>query len=64
MHLDYAFARHDGLRRLQATIYAPNVASARVAEKCGYTREGVLRKAVAKDGRIWDALIYAIISAD
>lgn len=56
----YAFERHE-LRRLQATIYAPNAASARVAEKCGYTREGILRKAIAKDGEVWDAMIYALV---
>lgn len=47
------------LRRLQATIYSPNAASARVAEKCGYTREAVLRDAIAKNGEVYDALIYA-----
>jgi RimJ/RimL family protein N-acetyltransferase len=57
---EYAFARHN-VRRLQATIYSPNAASARVAEKCGYTREGVLRNAIVKDGRLWDAMIYAIV---
>lgn len=49
----------DDLLRLQATIYAPNAASARVAEKCGYLKEAVLRKAIAKDGEIYDAMIYA-----
>jgi RimJ/RimL family protein N-acetyltransferase len=55
----YAFEQHDDLLRLQATIYSPNGASARVAEKCGYVREGVLRKAIAKDGDVYDAMIYA-----
>jgi RimJ/RimL family protein N-acetyltransferase len=47
------------LRRLQATIYSPNTASARVAQKCGYVREAVLRNAISKNGEIYDALIYA-----
>lgn len=47
------------LRRLQATIYSPNAASARVAEKCGYVREAVLREAIVKNGEVYDALIYA-----
>ena len=55
---EYAFEKH-GLLRLQATIYAPNAASARVAEKCGYVREGLLKKAVAKDGGPFDVFLYA-----
>ena len=31
----------------------------RVLEKCGFVREGVLRKSVFKDGKIIDAVIYA-----
>jgi [ribosomal protein S5]-alanine N-acetyltransferase len=47
------------LRRLQATIYSPNLASARVAEKCGYVREAILHNAISKNAEIYDALIYA-----
>lgn len=49
------------LLRLQATIYSPNAASARVAEKCGYVREAVLRNAISKDGEIFHAFIYALV---
>jgi RimJ/RimL family protein N-acetyltransferase len=55
---EYAFATID-LRRLQATVYEWNPASARVLEKAGYTLEGRLRNYVFKDNRICDALIYA-----
>lgn len=55
---DLAF-RMTNVRRVQATIYSPNVASARVAEKCGYILEARLRDAVLKNGEIYDALIYA-----
>lgn len=54
----YAFKRH-GLRRIFATIYAPNAASVRVAEKCGYVREAVMQGAIAKDGQMFDAFLYA-----
>jgi RimJ/RimL family protein N-acetyltransferase len=37
------------------------VASARVLEKAGYSREGVLRQNVIKDGRVLDQLMYAIL---
>lgn len=60
---EFAFSSSN-VRRLQATIYSPNVASARVAEKCGYTREARLRDAVLKNGEIYDALIYARLRRD
>ncbi len=31
----------------------------RVLEKCGFSREGVLRRSVFKDGQIIDAVVYA-----
>jgi len=54
----YAF-RELGLVRLQAGIFAWNKASMRVLEKCGYVREGVLRKSVWKDGELVDSVLYA-----
>src|SRR5947209_8962735 len=36
-------AFNDGYRRLQAHVFAPNVASVRVLEKCGFTLEARLR---------------------
>jgi ribosomal-protein-alanine N-acetyltransferase len=57
---NYAFATFD-LRRIQATVYAWNPASARVLEKAGYELEGRLRNYIIKDGRVGDALMYAKI---
>lgn len=54
----HAFAAYD-IVRVFAYVYSNNPASARVLEKAGYELEGRLRKAVLKDGRILDALIYA-----
>jgi ribosomal-protein-alanine N-acetyltransferase len=54
----HAFATF-GLRRVQATVYEWNPASARVLEKAGYVLEGRLRNYVVKDGRVGDALMYA-----
>lgn len=54
----YAFATFE-LRRLQATVYEWNPASARVLEKAGYALEGRLRNYICKDNRIGDALMYA-----
>lgn len=56
----YAFAEF-GLERLQATVFEWNPASARVLEKAGYVVEGRMRRFIIKDGRIGDALLYAML---
>lgn len=55
---DYALA-HFGLVRLEASVFEWNPASMRVLEKCGFAREGVLRRSVFKDGEIIDTMLYA-----
>ena len=52
-----------GFVRLETSVYAPNVASMRVLEKCGYVREGFMRKAVFKRGEVLDAYLYAKTSS-
>jgi|SRR5580692_126359 ribosomal-protein-alanine N-acetyltransferase len=48
------------LRRLEARVFAPNVASARVLEKCGFVFEGRLRDFyIDRNGSICDALNFA-----
>jgi RimJ/RimL family protein N-acetyltransferase len=42
---DYLFAERPACHRLQLIIETWNDASARLAEACGYAREGILRKA-------------------
>ena len=56
-----AFARHPDLRRLYALPFASNPASARVLEKAGYQREGVMRQSAIKDGVVQDQWLYAIL---
>jgi len=51
-----------GFLRLEAPVYAWNPASMRVLEKCGYSREGVLRKSVFKDGEVIDSMLYAKVA--
>jgi RimJ/RimL family protein N-acetyltransferase len=60
---EWAFAER-GLQRVTLIIDADNAASARVAEKAGYTREGVLRGMYLKPGRRGDVLLYAKLPAD
>lgn len=57
----HAFAER-GFLRLEAPVFAWNPASMRVLEKCGYAREGVLRKSVFKDGEVIDSVLYAKVA--
>jgi RimJ/RimL family protein N-acetyltransferase len=54
---DYALATFP-IDRLQAYVFGWNPASARVLEKADFKREGQLHRAVSKDGRVGDLLIY------
>ena len=55
----YAF-RELGMIRVFALPFATNVASARVLEKAGFTREAVLRSSAVKEGVVLDQTLYAI----
>jgi RimJ/RimL family protein N-acetyltransferase len=48
-----------GFQRIETPVYAWNPASMRVLEKCGYAREGVMKKSVFKDGELIDSILYA-----
>ena len=50
-----------GLERVFAMPYARNAASARVLEKAGFVREGVLRRHAFKDGVFEDQWLYATL---
>ena len=54
----YVFSRFP-LVRLESPVFAWNLASMRVLEKCGFVREGVKRSSVFKDGEIIDQMVYA-----
>lgn len=49
-----------GLVRLHTGVYEHNIASMKVLEKCGYTKDGVFKKAVIKNGVILDEHKYSI----
>lgn len=59
---DYLLTSTD-LVRLEAPVFEWNPASMRVLEKCGFQREGILRKSIAKDGWIIDAVLYSRLRA-
>lgn len=55
---DWAFENYKVVR-IFATVFLENVASIRVLEKSGFTREGVLRRSAIKNGVIRDQVMYA-----
>jgi len=58
LFVDELFATTD-VERLQAWVYSENIASARVLEKAGFTRDAVLRNALYKHGKLYDELVYS-----
>lgn len=47
------------LQRVFATPIARNPSSCRVLEKAGFEREGLMRRACIKDGKVMDMALYA-----
>ena len=60
---DYALGEV-GLDRVQLLISVDNTPSLRVAERCGYQREGVLRNAYFKPGRRIDTVVFSRLKSD
>ena len=58
--IDYGF-NHLGIVRIQTGIFEYNTASQRVLEKCGFVKEGVFRKSVFNQGKLWDEVRYAML---
>jgi RimJ/RimL family protein N-acetyltransferase len=59
---DWAFAQ--GILRATLIINVENTASERVAQRCRYVREGVLRSIFLKDGRRTDATLWSRLPSD
>jgi RimJ/RimL family protein N-acetyltransferase len=54
-----------GVRRLELTTAPENIASQRVAERAGFTREGVLRELVAtKNNERRDSVMFSLLPED
>lgn len=58
-----AFARYD-LVRIYAEPFAHNVGSKRALEKAGFELEGVLRRSIYKNGKVFDSCIYGLFCAE
>ena len=50
-----------GFLRLEAGVFEHNVASMKVLEKCGFTKEGILQKRLKKNEVSYDEHLYALI---
>jgi len=61
--VDYLFAAKQRYR-IQLVIVPANVASVRVAEKCGFVLEGTARGAFFNDGCNHDVLLYSLLRTD
>ncbi len=59
---EWAFA--EGMLRIELLISVDNPASQKVAERCGYIREGVLRSTYLKPGRREDTQIWSRLASD
>lgn len=57
---EWAFGALD-LVRIEAAVYHPNTASARVLEKSGFEFEGRMRAAYFKHGQYFDGLLFSKI---
>jgi len=61
--LDHAFADL-ALNRLEADIDPRNAASAKVLERLGFTREGLLRERWIVDGEVSDTALYGLLQRE
>lgn len=58
--LDFGFQER-GLHRISCSILENNLASRKVAQKCGYQEEGILRDAIFKNGRFHNLIVMSIL---
>ena len=61
--IDFCFA-HLHLNRIELKCGTHNIKSKRVAEKLGFTLEGVLRQAEFLNGSFIDLNIYSLLKGD
>lgn len=59
---EHAFA--SGLARVEAVVRVGNVASERVLERAGFTREGVLRAYLVQNGERRDATMFSLLEGE
>jgi len=62
--LQHHLIRELGFHRIELEIYGFNERAQRHAERAGFVREGVKRKAYARDGEWADGVLYALVAED
>ena len=60
---EYGF-NHLDIIRIHTGVFEYNEASMHVLEKCGFVKEGVFKKSVFKQGKLWDEVRYAKINPE
>lgn len=60
MMLKFAFEER-GMERISAYILENNVASIKQHEKCGFKKEGLLRKSVYKNGMFYNQVLMSLL---
>ncbi len=59
------FAFHEiNLHRLQLSVFSYNARAIRLYERLGFTREGVLREFLHRDGQRFDVFIYGLLARE
>lgn len=59
----FSFYEFD-IYRLFAQPYARNIGSCHILENCGFSKEGVLRSNIYKNGMIFDGCMYSILKSE
>ena len=59
----YLFESFD-ITRLRIQTTTENRGSRRVAEKCGFSQEGILRRAYWARGLFWDVVVYGLLQEE
>ena len=60
MILKHAFY-DKGLERIWAQVHEDNIGSLKMLEKCGYKREGLLRRASYVDGEFKNLVVLSVL---
>jgi RimJ/RimL family protein N-acetyltransferase len=62
--IDWSWENMLDLTRLYAPIFSWNDGSQAVAQKCGFTKEGALRRSAIKNGLVIDRFLWAILRTE
>jgi len=59
------FAFHEiNLHRVQLTVFSYNERAIKLYERIGFTREGVYREFLSRDGRRYDMMLYGLLKRE